>query len=99
MSSCLMKIFCRGSRILKLYPNQSRVSSKIKNIFLSCGDFTPNAFKYEEFWTNIAGLWTPDLSDHAIGFWFWDFIWGNQPKMGLKCAIFKICPKLVQKVI
>ena len=89
-----MKIFCRGSRVLKLYPNQSRVSLKIKNIILSPSDFTLNAFKYEEFWTNIAGLWTPDLSDHAIGFWFWDVNWGNRPKMGLKCAIFKTCPKL-----
>ena len=77
----------------------TRVSLKIKNIFLSPGDFTPNAFKYEEFWKHIAGLWTPDLSDHAIDFWFWDVDWGNRPKMGLKCAIFKICPKLVQKVI
>ena len=33
-----------------------RVSVKIKNIFLSCGDFTPSAFMYEESKTPIARL-------------------------------------------
>ena len=26
-----------------------------------------------------------------MGFWFWDFLRGNRPKMSLKYAIFKIC--------
>ena len=34
----------------------TRLSVKIKNIFLSPGDFTPSAFMYEESKTPIARL-------------------------------------------
>ena len=77
----------------------SRVSWKIKNNILSPGDFTPSAFMYEESKTLIARLYTLNLCDGTIGFWFWDFMRENRPKMGLKCAIFKICPKLAKKKV
>ena len=76
---------------------ETRVSLNLKNVFLRPGDLTPSAFRCEESKTSIARLQTLNLSDGTIGFLFWDFIRGNRPKMGLKCAIFKICPKLAQK--
>ena len=39
------------------------------------------------------------MSDGTTDFRFWDIIRENWPKMDLKCAIFKIFPKLAQKDI
>ena len=47
----------------------SRMSVKIKNVFLSPGDLTISALMYEESKTPIARLYTHNLSDGTtIGF-------------------------------
>ena len=75
----------------------TRVFLKMKNPFLWAGLRNPIVSIYKEPKYQFFKFFGHLLTISTISFLFWVFIRGNWPKMSLKYAIFKICPKFAWK--
>ena len=87
---------CTWSKVVILIEALAEIQ-KMWNCAIGCPE-KPKIF----FWalpTSHPVLDFLNSSDGIISFWFWDFTMGNRPKMSLKYAIFKICPKLARNDI